>query len=67
MYVLTLFYRNVQPFKVYGDDPEVLRQDAEQTQAKDLLKAWRVVQVENGKCFDYWKEGENANEPAYQL
>lgn len=67
MYCLTLFYRNLQPFKVYGDDSEVLVNDAIDTQSKDLLKAWRVVLVESGKCVDYWKEGENENERIYQL
>jgi len=67
MYVLTLFYRYGSTVKLSNENDEVLRESAEQSQRNGLIYAWRIVRREDGKCADYWREGEDVNQRLYAI
>ncbi len=67
MYVLTLLYRHGSQVRLTNEDPAVLEESGEQAQRNGLIFAWRVVNQDSGKCWNYWKEGERDNERAYEL
>ncbi len=67
MYVLTLFYRHGSQVRLEGTNAEQLEDDGIQAEHNGLIWAWRVVNRENGKCVNYWREGENEHDRAYQL
>ena len=67
MYVLHLFYRFGSQVRLTNEDPVVLVESGEQAQRNNLIYAWRVVNLDSGKCWDYWKEGEREHERAYEL
>ena len=67
MYTLKLFYRYGSFFTMYNTDPLVLEESGLEAQKRGMVVAWRVVNVDTGKCYSYWRENEDERNRAYSL
>jgi hypothetical protein len=66
MFLLTTFRRDGRVEKEYDKNEDQLYKDALHHEAMGQVWAWRIVNLDSGKCTLYWKEGEDKHAPCYR-